>query len=385
MRSTKNITGKKLPLTDLAAEYQKIKKEVDKATSRVLQKGWFILGEEVRQFEKGLASYVGTKYAVGVASGTDALTLAVKTLELGGKDGVIVPANVYPTAFGIALSGVKLELADVDPDTLNISVETLKRAVKPDTRAIVVVHLYGNPADVSSIQKFCKKRGLYLIEDCAQAVGAKYKGEKVGTFGDISCFSFYPTKNLAAYGDGGAILTNDKEYARKAKMLRMYGEEERYESKILGHNSRLDELQAAILRVKLKHLEEWNKKRRVLAQIYKNALKDLPPLDGVASSAGPIKIIEETRDGKSVYHLFVVQIPEREKLKAYLEQNGIGTGVHYPIPIHLTPTFSGLGFKRGDFPVAEKASREVLSLPIYPSMTKQDVEFIAGRIREYFR
>lgn len=362
-----------LPLINLAAEYKEIKEDIDKAVLRVLQSGWFILGREVEEFEKEFAKYIGVKHAVGVASGTDALTLSIKALGLGKGDGVVVPANVYPTAFGVALSGAKLELCDVDPHTLNVSAKTLEKAVTPKTRAVVVVHLYGNPVDIAPIQEFCKKRKLYLIEDCAQACGAEYGRKKVGTFGDMSCFSFYPTKTLGAYGDGGAILTSNKEYAKRARMLRMYGEVERYESKMVGHNSRLDELQASILRVKLRHLDVWIKKRRRLAKIYGSSLKDLP-----------IKILDETNGGQSAHYLFVVQVKQRERLTNYLEKNGVQTGVHYPTPIHLARAFPGLGYKRGNFPVSEEAARSVLSLPLYPQMGEDDVEYVGRRLKEFY-
>lgn len=374
MRKTKRVIGKDIPLVDFKTEYRLIQKEIDDAISRVLKSGWYILGKEVGEFEKELASYIGEKYAVGVASGTDALTIALKALGIKNGDGVIVPANVYPTAFGVVLSCVHIQLADVDAGTLNISIETLKKAVTRKTKAIIVVHLYGNPVDINPIKKFAKEKGILLIEDCAQAAGAEYKGKKVGTFGDIACFSFYPTKNLGAYGDGGAILTNNKRLAEKVRLWRMYGEKNRYDSVLVGHNSRLDEIQAAILRVKLKHLKKWNKERRKLAAVYKEGLKDLP-----------VKIIKETMGGKNVYHLFVIKAKERDKLADYLKNKGIGTGVHYPIPIHLMPSFSYLGYKKGEFPVSERASREVLSLPIHPRLSKDDFGYVISVIREFFK
>lgn len=358
-------------LIDFEKEYHSIKNEINFAVFRVLESGWYLLGEEISGFEKELASFVGTKYAVGVASGTDALTLSLKALGLKKSDGVVVPANVYPTAFGVALSGAKLELADVDPETLNITVDTLKKAVNSKTRAVVAVHLYGNPVDIAPIKKFCRDRGLYLIEDCAQAIGAKYRGRNVGMFGDISCFSFYPTKNLGAYGDAGAVLTNSRKLARKVQLLRMYGEEDRYKSVLLGHNSRMDEIQAAVLRVKLRHLAKWNKKRLELAKMYRKQLTGLP-----------VKVLSET--GKPVYHLFVIMADKRRELSSFLKSKNIETGIHYPTAVHQTPSFSGLGHKCGDFPVTEKAVCEVLSLPLHPFLEEKDVKYVVGAVREFY-
>ena len=374
MKGIKNTTGVRIiPPIDLSAQYRTIKPEVDKSISRVLNSGRFILGSEVENFEKDLAKYIGTKYAVGLACGTDALTLSLKAIGIKEGDGVVLATNVYPTAFGLALTGARLQLADIDPKTLNLSAETAKKAINKKTKAIVAVHLYGNPADLTSLKKLARQKGLYLIEDCAQAHGAHYRGQKVGTFGDISCFSFYPTKNLGAYGDGGAIVTKNANLAQKVKLLRMYGEKTRYQSVLVGHNSRLDELQAAILDVKLKYLDAWNKRRRELVAIYRKELKGVP-----------IRIVEETPKAKSVYHLFVVMVEERDKLAEYLFKKGIITGIHYPIPIHLVPSFSFLGYKKGDFPVSEEASQKVLSLPLYPEMTENQVRSVTKAIKSFY-
>lgn len=358
---------------DFQKEYRSIKGKVDGAIRRVLRSGWYILGKEVESFEAELSSFIGTKYAVGVSSGTDALTLAIKSLGLGRGDGVVVPTNSYPTAFGVALSGVNIQLADVDPKTLNISLDTVKRVVTKSTKAIVIVHLYGNPADLAPIKEFIKEKELYLIEDCAQAFGAKYKSRKVGTFGDVACFSFYPTKNLGAYGDAGAILTNNKRIFENARLLRMYGEKARYESILLGHNSRLDEIQAAILRTKLKYVNRWNRQRRSLAKIYRKGLARLP-----------VEIVQTIKTAESVYHLLVVQTTQRSSLVQHLKLRGISTGIHFPVPIHLTRTFSYLGHKKGDFPVSETGCDSVLSLPLYPQMTEGEVNYVISCVREFF-
>ncbi len=374
MRKTKNTIGKKIPLLNLSQEYKEIKKDIDTSVFRVLKGGWYILGSEGENFEKELAQFIGVRYAVGVASGTDALTLSLKALGVNPKDGVVIPANVYPTAFGVALSGARIQLADVESGTLNISLATLKKAVNKKTKVVVVVHLYGNPVDIAPVKSFCRQRGLYLIEDCAQAIGAEYKDKKVGTFGDVACFSFYPTKNLGAYGDAGAVLTNKARLAKRVKYLRMYGEKKRYNSVLIGHNSRLDELQAAILRAKLKYLDRWNKRRRKLAQLYKRELEGLA-----------LKPVEENVVGRSVYHLFVIRVSKRDALLEYLRGKGIGIGIHYPVPIHLVKSFLYLGYKKGDFPVSEKASLDVLSLPFYPQMTESEIKYVVSLIKSFYK
>lgn len=361
-------------LIDLKKQYQEIKSELDKTVIRVQSSGWYLFGSELTNFESSLASYIGTKYAVGVHSGTDALTIAIRSLGLGKDDEVLVPANVYPTAFGVTHSGVKVKLVDVDPETLLVSVESLKSGITKKTKAIVVVHLYGNSAHIAEIKKLAKKHKLYLIEDCAQAIGATYKDKKVGSFGDVSCFSFYPTKNLGAHGDGGAILTNNKKLADKAKLWRMYGEKSRYESVLVGYNSRLDETQAAVLNVKFKYLDKWNEKRRLLAKVYKHGLKDLP-----------VKIVSESENAESVYHLFVIRVKNRQHVMDFLKDNGIASAVHYPVPIHLTPSFKYLANKKNSFPISEHSCKEILSLPLHPQMKKSEIEYVIETLKKYYK
>lgn len=374
MRNTKNTTGKIITLVNLTKQYKKIKKDINKSISGVLERGWYILGQEVSAFEREFADYIGVKYAVGVASGTDALTISLKALGLKQDDEVIVPANVYPTVFGVALSGLKVRLADVDNNTLNITVDTIKKVASPKTKAVIVVHLYGNPVDIDPILKYADENGVYIIEDCSHAVGAEYKNQKVGTLGHLACFSFYPTKNLGAYGDGGMIVTNSTEFYEKIKLWRMYGEEGRYSSILIGHNSRLDEIQAAVLRQKLKYLDLWNTKRINLAGFYQKRLKKLP-----------VKIIQTLSNNKAVYHLFVIRIKKRDKLMRFLESKGIATGIHYPLPIHLQKSFTHLGYQKTDFPVSEKSSLEILSLPIYPEMSKKEAAYVCLTIKEFFK
>lgn len=359
-------------ISDFVLEYGSIQKEIDNAIKRVLKSGCFVLGPEVEGFEKEFGKYIGTKFTVGVASGTDALTIAIKSLGFDRGDEVVVPANVYPTVFGVALSGVNVRLSDVNPKTLNIDVEQIERAVTKKTKAIVVVHLYGNPANMLPIMDYAKLHGLYVIEDCAQASGATYNRQKVGTFGDISCFSFYPTKNLGAYGDGGAILTSNKKFAEKVRLLRMYGEKSRYQSVSIGYNSRLDEVQAAILRVKLKHLDAWNAKRRHFSSLYKSLLSNLP-----------LELTEEYPKGNPSHHLFVVRTKERDRIKEHLKLKKINTGVHYPIPIHKTLSFYMLD-RPGGFPNSERASKTVLSLPMHPFLTDFEIDFVYRTLKEFF-
>ncbi|QQS38626.1 DegT/DnrJ/EryC1/StrS family aminotransferase [Candidatus Woesebacteria bacterium] len=359
---------------DLKRQYRELKPELDKVVKQVQSSGRYLFGEEVTRFENYLATYIGVKYAVGVHSGTDALTIAIQSLGLGKNDEVLVPANVYPTAFGVSHSGVQIKLVDVDPESLLISVNQLQASITNKTKAIVVVHLYGNPAQIIAIKKFANKHKLFLIEDCAQSIGARYNDRKVGTFGDVACFSFYPTKNLGAHGDGGAILTNNKKISDKAKLWRMYGEKSRYNSVLVGYNSRLDETQAAILNVKIKYLEKWNKRRRELAKIYQNGLKDLP-----------IVLLPEAKRTYGVYHLLVIRVKHREKIIKYLSDKGIASAVHYPKPIHLTPSYKHLGNKTNSFPVSEASCKEVLSLPIYPQMRKREVLYVIKTLKEYYQ
>lgn len=365
---------KPVNLVDFPKAYKAIKKEIDASVVKVLRSGRYVMGEEGKSFEKKLCKYLSAKYCVGVASGTDALTLSLKALDLKKGDGVILPANVYPSVFGIFHSGVDIQLSDVDKDTCNISVENIKRVIKKNTKAIVLVHLYGNPVDFDPIYKYAKDRNIKIVEDCAQAIGAEYKGKKLGTLGEVSCFSFYPTKNLGAFGDGGAIVTNDKKIYEKVKLWRMYGEKGRYDSTLVGHNSRLDEIQSAILKVKLKHLNKWNNRRRTISKQYIKAFEDLP-----------VKVTKETAGSKSVYHLFTMQIDGRDKFMRFLASHDVGSAVHYPVPVHLTDSFSYLRHKRGSFPISEKLCKNIVSLPLYPEMTKKQVDCVIKVVRKYFK
>lgn len=364
-----------IPFFTLGRQYKSIKSEIDKTLAATVRAGNFILGANVTAFEKEFTDYIHVRYGVGVGSGTDALTLALRSLDLTRRDEVLVPANSYPTVFGVAQSGVSVRLVDCGWDA-NISLTDLPKRITKRTRAIIVVHLYGNPANVQGVQDVLqrmKRRDITIIEDCAQAHGATIGKKKVGSFGDIACFSFYPTKNLGAYGDGGMVVTNHVRLADRVRRLRMYGEVSRYTSIEVSGVTRLDELQAAILRVKLRRLNQWNSKRRRLAAYYSVKLASVPNLTVLPYNKG------------SCHHLFVVRTKNREYLHKLLSDKNIGTAVHYPVPIHLIPAFQFLGYRRGEFPVAETLSREVLSLPFFPEMTKKEIDEVIRRLSGFAR
>ncbi|MBI2036559.1 DegT/DnrJ/EryC1/StrS family aminotransferase [Candidatus Microgenomates bacterium] len=358
---------------NLIKQYRDNKKELDAAFLSVFKKGNFILGEQVELFEREFASYLGTEFGIGVASGTDALILSLKALGINKGDEVIIPANSYPTAFAVAAAGATIKLVDIDEKTYNINTDKIEQAITGKTRVIIPVHLYGLSCDMGPIVKLAKKYRLTIIEDAAQAHGALYDGKKAGTMGEIGCFSFYPTKNLGAFGDAGMIVTKNKKIAEIARELRVYGEKRRYESVRLGVNSRLDELQAAFLRKKLKKLDRYNKKRINIAGNYCRFLKNVPLLRP-----------EFFDNGRHVYHLFVVKTKKREALAHFLGRNGVATEVRYPVPVHLVKSFEYLGYKKGDFPRAEAAALESLALPCYPELTKKEIERICSLVKTFF-
>jgi len=357
---------------DPLRQYISIENEINDAISSVLNGGKYILAENVESFERELAQYLGVKYAVGVASGTEAIQLALMSLGVGRGDEVItVPNTAVPTVSAVSLAGATPVLCDIDPLTLTIDVEKVKDRISKNTRAILPVHLYGIPVDMNRLLAIAENMGIPIIEDACQAHGASIDGKKVGGFGTLGCFSFYPTKNLGCYGDGGAVVTDDEDLYDKLKLLRNYGQRDRYVHEIKGLNSRLDELQAAVLRVKLKKLNEWNLQRIKLAGYYDELIlnKDvvkLPRVDGFTN----------------VYHLYVIRHPRRDELMQYLAKNGVQTLIHYPIPIHLQRSYAELGAK-GDFPVSEKACNEVLSLPLYPELKEAELEYISDLINKF--
>ncbi|MBU0600078.1 DegT/DnrJ/EryC1/StrS family aminotransferase [bacterium] len=361
------------PLIDLKAEYQLIKDEIDQAIKKVVESGSFILGEEVVFLEKEIANYCQTKYAVGVASGTEALFLPLLALDIRPDDEIITtPFTFIATAEVIALLRAKPVFVDINPHTFNIDISKIEEAITPRTKAIIPVHLYGQPADMDFLLDLALKYNLTIVEDAAQAIGAEYKGKKVGSFGQVGALSFFPAKNLGGYGDGGMILTNDEEIYQKLKMLRVHGSSERYIHKYIGTNARLDEIQAAILRVKLRYLGDWIKKRRNIATKYTDLL-----------SQARVKTPFVESFNLHVYNQYTIRAKERDRLSMRLLDEGIPTAVHYPIPLHLQEAFSYLKYKKGDFPESERAAREVLSLPIYPELKKETVEIIAHLIQRY--
>jgi len=366
----------KIKFLDLSSQYKSIKKEIDKAIKRVLESNQFIGGDEVKEFEKEIAKFCSTKYALSVNSGTDALFLSLKALGIGLGDEVITtPFTFISTAEVIANCGAKPVFVDIDPKTFNINPLKIEEKINKKTKAIIPVHLFGQMADMTRIMRIARKYGLYVIEDAAQAIGAEYKNKKAGTFSDLGCFSFFPSKNLGGYGDGGMVVSNNEELAEKIRLLKNHGSspKEKYLNLILGTNSRLDTIQAAILRVKLKHLEEWSKARAKKAGLYTNQLGKLKELITPSIASGRTHI----------FHQYTIRVNEqvRDKLNKYLSSQGIPTMIYYPVPLHLQPAFKYLGYKKGDFPEAEKASEEVISLPIYPELNKNDQNFIIKKIR----
>ncbi len=358
-----------IPQGDLAREYAEIKDEIDEATARVLARGYFLLGPETDAFESEFAAWLGVKYVVACASGTEALTLALRALDIGDGDEVLVPTNTcVPTATGVRLAGATPIPTDADAHTLTMCPKSARRAMGSKTKAVIPVHLFGGPADLDAL----KGLGLPIIEDCAQAHGTIYRGQKAGTIGVMSCFSFYPSKNLGAYGDAGAVATNDAALAERLRRLRNYGQTRRDHHEEEGLNSRIDELQAAILRVKLRHLDGWNARRAKMAERFDAAFKGLPLFR------------PETVDGgRSVYHLYPVLSARRDAMRDFLEERGVITRVHYPTPLHLQPCYRNWGYGEGSFPVAEVAAKNLLSLPFFPHLRDEELEFIAGAVRQF--
>jgi len=345
--------------------------EIDNAIQRVLESGWFILGEESKKFEEEFAEYLGVKHVIGVNSGSDALYLAIKALGIGLGDEVITVSHTFiSTVDAIVRNGTNPVFVDIDPETYTIDVNQIEKAITERTRAIIPVHLYGHPVDMDPIMEIAEDYGLYVIEDASQAHGAEYKGKKVGSIGHIACFSFYPTKNLGAYGDAGAIVTNDDELAEKLRMMRNYGSPKKYYHEFIGVNSRLDEIQAAILRVKLRHLDEWNERRRRIAKLYNEFLENSDVITPT-----------EKEWAKHVYHLYVIRHKDRDKLQRYLLEKRIKTQIHYPVPVHLQKAYLDLGI-RVRLPVTEKISQEILSLPMFPYLTDAEIEKIAMVVKD---
>jgi dTDP-4-amino-4,6-dideoxygalactose transaminase len=363
-----------IPILDLKAQYAAIEQEIDAAIKEVLLSTQFILGPVVQELEQKVAACCGCKYGVGVASGTDALRLTLTALGIGPGDEVItMPFTFISTANTISHCGARPVFVDIDPRTYNIDPAAIKAAITECTKVIVPVHLYGQSADMDPIMELAEIHGLYVIEDAAQAIGARYKDRPVGSIGHAGCLSFYPTKNLGAYGDGGMVVTNDAALAEKVDILRRQGGKKKYHAEVLGFNSRLDSLQAAILGVKLNYLNEWSEARRQVAHRYNELLADLP-----------VATPYESPDAYHVYHQYTIRVPQRDDLAAYLKELGIGTMIYYPVPLHLQELYVDLGCGEGGLPVSEAASQEVLSLPMYPELTEAQQQEVVRAVREFY-
>lgn len=362
----------KIPFVDLGAQYETIREEIDAAIQSVVGRSAFSGGVEHSDFEAAFAAYLGVKHCVGVSSGTDALEISLRALGVGAGDEVITVANTFfATCEAISLAGADVKFVDADPITYNIDPTLIEAAITERTKAIIPVHLYGQPADMDSILSIAQRHSLRVIEDAAQAHGATWKGKRVGSFGDIACFSFYPSKNLGAYGDAGAVVTNNPVLAEAVRMASNHGQRERYVHETVGACHRLDNLQAAVLGVKLRHLNSWNVARQRVAALYDELLADVPSVVTPVSAPG----------ARHVYHLYVVRVPRRDLVRERMADKGIRTGIHYPIPCHEQPAYAGLGLVPHDFPVSSQTAREVLSLPMYPELTEEQVTTIVAALR----
>jgi len=365
-----------VPFIDFSPQYEEIKDEVDVGLKNVFKKGDFILGDEEKEFEVAFAHYCDVKYGIGVNSGTDALYLALAALNIGPGDEVILPTFTFiATALCISYTGAKPVFVDIEDDTYNIDPEKFKDAITKKTKAVMPVHIYGQSADMQEIMSIARKHRLRVIEDAAQAHGASYQGKKVGSLGDVACFSFYPTKSLGAFGDGGMIVTDDLEINQQSLMLRDYGRKDRYEHVIKGFNSRLDTVQAVVLNAKLKRLDQWNKMRGDAAGLYN---KFLNGNDGIKT---PVL----KKDRTHVFQTFAIRVKNRDKVMEGLKKEGISSLIHYPIPLHLQEAYKELKHKKGDFPVSEKIAGEILSLPMYPHMKKEQIEFVCAVLKKIIK
>jgi len=362
---------------NLDRQFISIREEILEATERVMRSGRYTLGPELENFERSFAEYTGAKYSIGVSSGTAALFFALKALDYPHGSEIIAPAHTYiATIFAISYTQAKPVLVDVDPDTYLMPAEEVEKAITPKTRAILPVHLFGQTVDMDPIIELARQKNIPIIEDCAQAHGAIYKGKHVGTFGAAGCFSFYPSKNLGAIGDGGAVLTGDENVNFQVRRLRYMGQEKKYEHEIIGYQERLDSLQAAILNVKMKHLKEWTARRKAIAHRYTNAFKNTPIVTPVVGT-----------EADHVFHLYVIRVPAsiRDVVRQQMQNSGIETQIHYPIPIHLQKSYQDLGYREGDFPIAERNSREMISLPVDPALTDTEIDRIIDVTMETVR
>ena len=361
-----------VPFLDLKRQYASIKEELDQAVFSVLSHTKFILGPEVQGFEEKVAQYCGTKFAVGVASGTDALLLSLRACGVGPGDEVITTGfSFFATAGVISRLGAIPIFVDIDPDSYNIAPDEIEGKITSKTKAIMPVHLFGQCADMDPIMEVARKHKIKVVEDAAQAIGSEYKGKKAGNLGDLGCFSFFPSKNLGAAGDGGMVVTNDQEMADLVRILRVHGSKPKYYHSIVGYNSRLDALQAAILSVKLKYLDEWTKKRREHAEAYNTAFKDVD-----------VVTPKEEEFNYHIYNQYTIALKERDRLREVLKEKGIGHDVYYPVPLHLQECYGSLGYKEGDLPVTEEKAGQVVSIPVYPELTEEEQNFVVETIKK---
>lgn len=364
----------KVPFIDLGRQHQPMKKEILRAIEEVYDSNQFILGAKVKEFEEKIAEYVGTTYAKGVSNCTNALLISLRALGVGQGDEVITtPFTFIATAEVIAIVGAKPVFCDIDPRTYNIDPAKIPTAITDRTKVILPVHLYGQVADMDEIMEIARSHNLKVVEDMAQAIGATYRGKQAGVFGDTACISFFPTKNLNAIGDAGMILTSDPEIDKTIHAYRVHGASKKYYHDFLGYNDRLDAVQAAVLTIKLKYLDEWNARRRAIAKKYDDGLRDV------------VEIPHIKPDNVTIYHQYTIRTNKRDALRQYLADNGIGTSVHYPMPLHLQEAFTYLGYKQGDFPESEKAAREVLSLPIHQILNDEEIDYVVSTIRAFFK
>ncbi|WP_461206469.1 DegT/DnrJ/EryC1/StrS family aminotransferase [Clostridium sp. DL1XJH146] len=361
-------------LLDLKKQYKTIEDDINKAIKEVLESTKYVMGPNVKELEKEIATYSEVKYGMGVANGTDALMLCLKALGIGHGDEVITtPFTFFASAETTSVVGATPVFADIEEDTLCIDPDSIEKMITDKTKAIIPVHIFGQMCDMDKIMEIAERHNLYVIEDACQAIGAKYKGRKACSIGHVGCYSFFPTKNLGGYGDGGMIVTNNEDIAEKIKLLRVHGSNIKYIHSAIGHNSRLDELQAAILRIKFQYLEEWNNSRLEKAEYYNKLL---------ANTELVLPTIR--KNTKHVFHLYSVQHKDRDKITAYLKENGVATGTYYPVPVHFQEVYKHLNYSDGDLPISEDACTKTFALPLYPEITKEEQEYVAMKIKEYF-
>jgi len=376
----------KVPFFDLTVQYRSIENEIRLALDELLKTQQFILGPKVQAFEQAIAQYCQTEYAVGVASGSDALLVSLMALGIAPGDEVLIPTfTFFATAGTVSRLGAIPVFVDIDQDTFNMDASKIEDKITPRTRAIIPVHLYGQCSDMDPILEIAKRKNLFVIEDAAQALGAEYRpspkmpGRRAGRIGDLGCFSFFPTKNLGAFGDAGMVVTGNRSLAEKIGVLRVHGSQPKYYYRMIGLNSRLDALQAAILLVKFNHLEEWTRERQTRAKRYESLFKDLLP------SVPGFRLPSVEYGNRHIFHQYVLRVAERDGLRKFLAENGVGTDIYYPLPLHLQKCYSFLGHQRGDFPASEKASEEVLALPIFPELTEDQQVYVVERIKAFYR